>query len=151
MTLWRHGPLILPITSKIDIKSVLTIWFEVAVLPRKLCTVRWSVRIRSLRCIWKCLKQINLSPKQWVLAEKQPWFFWTLSFFAKTVKKPNLLWLHSFVLFQFFEYSKIWKIAFRIFQNFRRAVFEFPISLNTLTFNYLDGFYFWGKLALLWC
>ena len=41
----------------------------------------------------------------------------------------NWCWLHSFVLFQFFEYSKNWKISFRIFQNFEKSSSNFRILL----------------------
>ena len=55
---------------------------------------------------------------------------------------------HSFENFRIFEFPKIWKTALRIFQNFRKASFQFRILLSKVCKTIFRCFNFWGKVRI---
>ena len=56
---------------------------------------------------------------------------------------------HSFEIFRIFEFPKIWKTSLRIFQNFRKAFFQFQILILLQYKTIFRCLQFWGKARMM--
>ena len=54
--------------------------------------------------------------------------------FAALLRNFSVKGIIHLKIFRIFEFPKIWKTALRIFQNFRKALFQFRISLRISIF-----------------